>query len=386
MILYQLPVYSPLTAGAIARAVVAGRDERSSLAEQLARDGWANAILTDSGTSALAVALQLAHTARSLLPCALPAYGCYDLVTAALAANVPIRLYDIDPHTLGPDVDSLGRALQEGCSSVVLVYPFGLDVGGPALTRLVRSSGATLIADCAQADGLELDSQQADLLVRSFGRGKGWSGGGGGALVFGPSIRLSGSIPASRGKVSDTLRFALLSGAQWLLGRPSLYRLPMSIPALGLGETNFKTPSPPRGIRPASARLALDTSRLLGAERKHRGEVAAFYDALALNDLGWRTPTRRAGSLPGWLRYPILGSPRAAESGDWRRLGIARGYPLPLHRLPQAQYRASVDERFLGAETIVEQLWTLPTHRYVSERWRSDIASWLKTSAPTSRP
>ena len=64
-------------------------------------------LLTDSGTSALALALQRAARERPG-PAALPAFCCYDIATAADVAGVPFVLYDVDPETLGPDPASLG--------------------------------------------------------------------------------------------------------------------------------------------------------------------------------------------------------------------------------------------------------------------------------------
>ena len=68
-------------------------------------------LLTDSGTSALTLAIHTLCGARSNRLVALPAYGCYDIATAADGADVKVVLYDVSPHTLGPDVTSLKRAL-----------------------------------------------------------------------------------------------------------------------------------------------------------------------------------------------------------------------------------------------------------------------------------
>ena len=77
--------------------------------------GSRDVLLTDSGTSALALALRMAVAARPDRPTvALPAWACYDLATAADAADVGVVLYDLDPATLGPDWASLDRALSAG--------------------------------------------------------------------------------------------------------------------------------------------------------------------------------------------------------------------------------------------------------------------------------
>ena len=69
------------------------------------RYGATDALLTDSGTSALILAL------RKMLPrggtVAYPAYACIDLTAAAVATGVRVRLYDLDPTTMSPDLDSV---------------------------------------------------------------------------------------------------------------------------------------------------------------------------------------------------------------------------------------------------------------------------------------
>lgn len=385
MLSHQLPVYSPLTLAAVARSL-SGDDVRPALAAALRTDAWPQVTLTDSGTSALALALRESARIRDNLPCALPAYGCYDLASAAIAAGVRVRFYDIDPASLGPDQESLSDVLAGGSSAVVLVHPFGINVGSSSLTRSVHAASAILISDCAQADGLTIPPGEADFIVKSFGRGKGWTGGGGGALLASASMPIVQPLSCPSESVLAGARFAVKNGAQWLLGRPSLYALPSAIPSLGLGETAFKTPTHPQGLDPRSARLAIATVGSLERERALRRSNAIAYGALDLEGWGWRRPATVTDPSTGWLRYPILGIPRAIASREWRRLGIARGYPRALPDLPEARPIAEGSAQYPGAKEIAAQLWTLPTHSYVSEAWRNEIARWLQTHAPTSRP
>src|SRR5690606_32072244 len=93
------PVHSPLTLGAIAagvRAMALGGELARHALGGVIRTRWApeQYALTDSGTSALALALSLAARVGHA-PVALPAYGCYDLATAVDAAGVPFTLYDL---------------------------------------------------------------------------------------------------------------------------------------------------------------------------------------------------------------------------------------------------------------------------------------------------
>src|SRR5690625_7841010 len=86
-------------------------------------------VLTGSGTDALQRAIVCAcqRIGRGAVA-AIPAYGCYDIATAAIGAEVRFFLYDIDPVTLGPDLDSLGSAIAAGASAVVVAPLYGAPV------------------------------------------------------------------------------------------------------------------------------------------------------------------------------------------------------------------------------------------------------------------
>ena len=74
---------------------------------------------------------------------------------------------------------------------------------------------------------------------------------------------------------------------------------------------------------------------------------------------------------PGWLRCPILatGSFRAFLSTNVaKKHGIAAGYPKMLSELPVFPGRiVNLREEFAGARQLAAQVFTLPTHRFVSE-------------------
>ena len=84
----QLPAYSPLSlravlAGAMGLAT-GGEEARRSVAATLKRHfGARDVLLTDSGTGALTLAIRACLAGKTGTMVALPAYGCYDLATAA---------------------------------------------------------------------------------------------------------------------------------------------------------------------------------------------------------------------------------------------------------------------------------------------------------------
>ena len=107
---------------------MSGGEARDRLRQRVRdRLGAVEACLTDSGTTALGLALLAAKRLRSI-PVALPAWSCFDVATAADAADVPVVLYDLDPLTLGPNFVSLERALDRGAKSVVVAHHYGVPV------------------------------------------------------------------------------------------------------------------------------------------------------------------------------------------------------------------------------------------------------------------
>ena len=89
---HQVPVHSPLSAAALLAGISGIARNGSAAARQEARVvgllskryGPREVLLTDSGTTALtAVLIGLLREGRGM-PIAVPAYGCYDLATAAM--------------------------------------------------------------------------------------------------------------------------------------------------------------------------------------------------------------------------------------------------------------------------------------------------------------
>ena len=150
----QLPVWSPLTFGAIVAGVRPSPDVLPSLERRITREyGAAAVLLTASGTVALALGY-LASALPGVRPrVALPAWACPDLMTAADAAGAEVLLYDLDPATLSPDLDSLRKVLRAGIHAVVVAHWFGLPVALGPVAELVSAAGAHLIDDAAQGVG-----------------------------------------------------------------------------------------------------------------------------------------------------------------------------------------------------------------------------------------
>lgn len=387
----QPPAYSPLSIAALGAgvaAVVSGGEARDRLRLRVReRLGARDACLTDSGTTALSLALLAAKRLRSV-PVALPAWSCYDVATAADGADVPVILYDLDPLTLGPNFNSLARALEHGAKSVVVAHHYGVPVDVERASRLAAEHRALLIEDAAQGVGIRFGERAAGSLgslgVLSFGRGKGRTGGGGGALVANDAIGQA-CIEAVEHEIQPGgagVRELLAATVQWMLGRPELYSVPASMPFLGLGKTVYHQPSPWLEMTDAGAAVLDRTWDLAEREAEvRRRNGSRLLAPLAVGGARVSPVRGTPGAVPGWLRLPVvLSSGRRDEvlTDSLIRLGVAPGYPQPLATLEPFRQRVSnVQDDMPGAALLSERLITLPTHSRLEARDLARLEAWI---------
>ncbi len=377
----QLPVHSPVSLGALAsglRAMAGGGDAAAKRVETLLRAEYSphHLLLTDSGTSALALALAIG-AAEHPGPVALPAFCCYDVATAVDAAGVAFTLYDVDSATLGPDFESLRAALASGAGAVVIAHLFGVPVDLAQVAALANEFGVPVIDDAAQGAGARWRGQPLGTTgqygVLSFGRGKGVTGGGGGALLANTS-RAAAALrthPAELSSPPNGLRLAAATAAQWLLARPSVYGVPLALPFLGLGETPYRPVHAPARPAPHTLGVLSHTLRDLETEISVRKLNARhLLDAVGTSPV-LRTYRAPAEAEAGYLRFPLLVDASVREnfvSPSARRLGIWPSYPRSLADLPGFGERRVSAGACAGARELAAALITLPTHGRLRER------------------
>jgi dTDP-4-amino-4,6-dideoxygalactose transaminase len=342
--------------------------------------------LTDSGTAALVIALRLALPPRGTV--ALPAYGCVDLIAAAVRARVRVRLYDVDPVTLSPDLDSVRRALARGADAVVVAHFYGYPADVPGVRRLADAAGARVIEDAAQHAGGRLAGTRlgafGPLTVMSFGRGKGTSGGRGGALLATAdagatmisAVEAWGrAMPAPAAGWGDVA----IATAQWVFGRPAAYGIAASMPGLHLGETIYHPAGEPAPLSRAAAALVRRGLPLADAERVARASQAESLIAQLSRVPSFHLVRSIAGGTPGYLRLAALDEAgrRAAPL-----LGVVRSYPRPLSEEPELAPIAHRNEPDApGARDICRKLFTLPVHEYVGPSDHRRIIEWACSGA-----
>ena len=336
--------------------------------------------LTDSGTSALVLALRMTAGPGGIV--AFPAYVCVDLIAAARKAEVKVRLYDVDPHTLSPDLTSLRLTLDDGVQAVVVAHLYGFPADMPGVRALVQDYGVPLIEDAAQQAGATLYGIPAggmgDISILSFGRGKGTTAGNGGALLalterWQPIVEaLTHALPAPARGNGDMIG----ATASWIMGRPSLYDIPASLPMLKLGETVYHEAQEPAAMSHAGATLLRSTIEHADAYTAIRRRHAERLTEAANASARLHACQVIDNGVGGYLRFPIVtGNPILPSE----RLGIIRGYPRPLFDYEEIQpILLASNQLFRGARCLARGLLTLPTHHLLNDNDVKQLTSWLR--------
>ena len=392
----QLPAWSPLTAGALGAAVWPSADALSRIEQRITEEYQASSvILVQSGTVALALGF-LASAPEGHRPrIGLPAWGCFDLMTAADTVDAEVLLYDLDPHTLAPDPDSLRGILARGPHAIVVAHWFGLPVDLRPWAAETHAVGALLVDDAAQAVGGSFAGRPVgaggDFGVLSFGRGKGRTGGEGGTILASTpeaEARLRG-VASKLAPPKSALRSYATLWAQWMFGRPGTYWFPAAIPWLRLGETIYRSPPALRSMTDRSAAVLDRLWDLSAREGEVRRQNAVRWRQ-ALTGTKEVTPIEPPNEAsPGWLRFPVLavGSALTRLSEVGSHYGVARGYPRPLMDLPVSAGRITpTSARLEGSRELAKHLFTLPTHSRLAPRDVAALARLLPSGSSSGFP
>ncbi len=377
-------------------------------------------VLSQSGRSGLSHILQALQAClpekeqKSRTEVLIPAYVSYSVPSAVVHAGFTVRLYDIDPTTLGPDLSSVQQALSEKTLAVVLCHQFGLLYDAAPLQNLAEAHGAFLVDDAAQAMGGMVGKDYAGTMghvgLFSLSRGKAVTAVEGGIILVPKgqqaqriTTALERNMTAHRHQepklysytwqVKSWASTCIKASALVLLRQPYLYTLPASLPWLHIGASIFEPHFENGPMCSFSKELTLDALPLMEQSHGRRRRKAARYTQLlqkntSLQPLTLETPTR-----PVYVRYPLLPKAEkevciqrilAHEGGvTAKKFGISRGFPLalcdvaPLQEHLSSATRADKDRLFPHARHVAQNLITLPTHEHVREGDMQRIAEFL---------
>jgi len=346
-----------------------------------------------SGTAALAAAICVAkRLKRTDSPeVIIPAYGCPDLVSAAVFSGVKPVLVDLEPDRPWMHLGDLDEKINASTVAVVAASLLGIPERMEQLRGITDRAGVLLIEDSAQSFPVSEGGEfwKGDLVVLSFGRGKPVSLLGGGGVLY-REQEYEAMFPASGQDVTSKrngsallpLKIALYN---WMIS-PWVYWLPQFLPFLHLGETRFHSLESVGAMD--DTRLALLPANI-AAYRDHKYEIQQAMAEILANipeaadgiiDLPSACNISRNQRL---LRYPLLLNESArsrlcgllAKSGS----GASLMYPAIIPEIPGLEGMFREQGAFPAAESFADRILTLPLHGRVSARDIANIRRALRS-------
>jgi dTDP-4-amino-4,6-dideoxygalactose transaminase len=222
--------------------------------------------------------------------------------------------------------------------------------------------------------------------VLSFGRGKGITGGHGGALLgHDPAFddAFAGEMAALGAPARGWTDLGAV-GAQWVLGRPALYAIPSAIPGLRLGEMVYHPAHTPRSLSAAAAALVARALRAAPAEVATRRRNAAALTIAADEGGDVESIALLPGAVSGMLRFPVRDTGARPQRPE---LGVLRGYPQTLHEQSALRDCLQAGEPATpGAAELRRTLFTLPTHSRVTRHDLEMMIEWLRVPMTVLAP
>jgi len=353
----------------------------------------------NSGTAALSVACSIARRAYPKVTSPkviLPAYGCPDLVAAAVFAGVTPVLVDIGSEDPGYDLNALEQALSDQVVAVIAVNFLGIRERVESIQALTEQRGILLIEDRAQSFPEELLGKEgsglADMVLTSFGRGKPVNLMGGGLLLVAErwqgllqcwredSYARSGlGLVSGLGNKGGTFTYRTKAHVFNRLLHSGIYYWLNLLPFLKLGVTEYH---PLLNISTMSADEATYAgSNIFGHVNGERSAELWYSSKLSNSDGVKLLPKLLASRAGRMLRYPLLASTlegasrkKLLESG----LGVSSFYGQSLVDIPSVIDKVEITGTLDGSRHFAKSLLTLPVHTAVRE---ADLQAILRLLA-----
>lgn len=342
----------------------------------------------NSGTAALALAIISAKsTATTTTPeIILPAYGCPDLVAAAVFAGARSVLVDVQPQSPRFDYEQLRAAISSNTIAIVAPTLLGIRADEQILRQIIGDRPIALIEDSAQWFPRN-DSQPffGDYVVLSFGRGKPVNVLGGGALLVKSTITTDIDDRIAAATTDDRFKNRLRVFAYNTLIQPTIYNLAEKLPFLHIGKTTYHTLREIRAMSPAHLRLLpSNLAKFRGKTLAMQGRWREAFLKLASSQLIDLCASHAVSEEFALLRYPVLIQSTKLRNNIFSRLrqcglGASIMYTQPLIKIAGVTERVTIFSHAHNAELFANQLLTLPTHDAVTAKTINDTTAILKS-------
>ena len=334
--------------------------------------GVKHAFLVSSGKAALYVILKaLKEINPGKKSVVVPAYTCFSVPSAIVKAGLKVTPCDINSQTFDFDYNQLENKINKDTLCVIPSHLFGIPSDMDRINKLCSKKGIPVVEDTAQAMGCKYNNKLAgsigDVGFFSLGKGKNITCGSGGIIITNSDVIADKvkNIYATLEKPSvlENIRELILMAGLYIFSNPALYWLPAGLPFLGLGETVYYKDFPVKKMSEMKAGLLRDWQHELGSSNNVRRKNGS----LLSQELNVRKDIDT-----DYLRFPVIMKDKllqkeiSAISKD-RGLGISCMYQRPLSEIEELKEHF-IDRSFPSAKMVSEQLITLPTHHFVSEK------------------
>lgn len=332
--------------------------------------GVSHAVTVSSGRAGLSLLFRALHKLNpGCDEVLIPAFTSFSVPSAVVNAGFKVSLYDLDPVTLSPERESLARAINDKTLCIVICHLFGYPADIDAVLKLAAERQITVVDDAAQAMGAFYKGKPVGTFGRaglfSLSRGKNITAVDGGIIITNDDslAKAIDSVDLEPIGVKDYLILIIKAVVLSFMLNPCCYWLPRSIPWLNIGASHFSpnfTLSVFTAFQAGIATRMLNRLDMINSERKR---LAIRLTNLLSTNKSILLPQVVTGGESVFLRFPII----ASLSAEKPELGIVRSYPAAIQHVHGIEQYLTTHESFPGADRLAEQIYTLPTHCYVTD-------------------
>jgi len=384
---YIAPSGTPITLFDLTGWIVDGitqRNRTNELKQAICKKyGIKHCFLMSSARAAMAMLFSILKnntTDKQRNEIILPSYTCYSVPAAAEIAGLKVRICDIDPHTLGYDLEELNSIDFSRVLAVVSANLYGNPDDLTALESIASKHNVILLDDSAQSMNAKLNGRYAgtfgNIGLYSLDKGKNITSIQGGIIVTNDDS-LANLIedeinklpePGFKQKLAESLKLVIYS----ILLRPWLYWIPTKIPALGLGKTIYTTDylftKYSRHLASISFRLFTRIDAITSQRRENAQRISEAISSIS----GVNFVKTLKNSYSASLRLAVvIKNPQIRKMlvHDLNNMGIGAtvSYPLSIAELDEVKEFATIhNNKSDKGKYIAEHILTLPTSPYVN--------------------
>jgi perosamine synthetase len=344
--------------------------------------------LTNSGISALYLALAILRRGSERREVVLPAYTAGSLVVAIRKAGLKPVLCDIRLDDFNAGAESLLSAISGETLAVMAVHMFGIPLSDIPALKAKIPQGVCFIEDCCQAQGSKVDNLEVgnfgEISFFSFNRGKNFSLFAGGCVATNNEAWAEkiGLMIRQTERISGLEEF-FLGSKMWLsvlATNPCVYGWANRFISRFKENTvrDDFTVGQLSGLKAALAMILMPKKAKCFSRRNENGE----YLRNGLKSVpGLRLADIKAESYPVYNRFPVLFDDIAVLERKQRKLWSAgfessRMYLNPLHKMFRLGY---LPQDFPNANYLAEHVLTLPVYPALKEKHLSRMIKILRS-------